>query len=69
MTDWKRNPLAFAPKPISSGSWWTDPKLQTDRLAFSQYVAEEAERITGHQRFGGSKRVHDKFPAKQKHVK
>lgn len=58
--------LSIPPKRPPSRSWWADAAVQTDRAKFSETASEEADRIVGNSRFGGSRRVHDKFPLAQK---
>lgn len=42
-------------------SWWARPDVQADREAFTTWARAEQPRILGNQRFGGTKKTHDKF--------
>ena len=48
-------------KPIPpANSWWAEPALQHDRLAFQQRLVTEELRMLGG-KFGGRKQTHNKF--------
>jgi len=58
------------PKKEPLKSWWAEKDLQEDRAAFRKRLVDvEMVRLCGDQKFGGAKRVLDKFPARQKHAK
>ena len=54
------DPICHIPKKIPpSSSWWTKPQTREE---FSKVAKAEEDRIVGNSRFGGRKRIIDKFP-------
>ena len=67
MSTWHDDIELRQPKKVApTSSWWAEPELQTDREKFAAWAKSEQERIVGNQRFGGSRKVIDKFPSSQK---
>jgi hypothetical protein len=64
MSSWIETPIAFEPKrkPATS-SWWTDPKVQTDRAEFQKHLVAAA---IDHVNSGRTSFTYDKFPKPQK---
>lgn len=65
MIDWGDR-IESPKKAAPLTSWWADPVVQTDREKFNEWAKAQQERIVGSPRFGGTKKVIDKFPASQK---
>lgn len=64
---WQDDAITKVPKKAPAvDSWWTRPNVQENREAFHQIVDQEIIRMNANQTFGGSKRVHDKFPQVKK---
>ncbi len=67
MSKWSDDAILSVPKKVpATHSWWATPEAQSDREKFSEWARAEQDRIVGNTRFGGTRRVHDKFPLVQK---
>lgn len=65
--NWQDDAITKVPKKAPAvDSWWARPAVQENREAFQrQLVDSEIDRMNANKTFGGSKRVHDKFPQKR----
>ncbi len=52
---WVPEPRKIPPK----SSWWATPEAKQSDAEFAKAAELERNRITGNQRFGGAKKIHD----------